>query len=76
MESKLMKDIFKEKIKAIPEEWITVKELAAIIVFSASKIYKDYYQGNMEGVIQSRNKRKGAIIIPKNIALKYVDFVF
>jgi DNA-binding transcriptional regulator YhcF (GntR family) len=76
MESKLMKDIFKEKIKEVPEEWISVKELAGIIGFSSAKIYKDYHNGNMKGVIQS-GKRKGAtLIIPKDIALIYIDFVF
>lgn len=76
MESKLMKDIFKDKIKEIPEEWISVKELAGIIGFSGAKVYKDYYAGNIKGAIQMGKRKKASIMIPKNIALKYIDFVF
>jgi len=71
-----MKDIFRKKIEEMPEEWLTVKELAGIIGFSGAKVYKDYYKGNMKGVIQAGKGKGATLIIPKDIALIYVDFVF
>lgn len=76
MESELMKDILKKKVKEIPGEWVTIKEIAGIIGFSAAKVYKDYHAGNMKGVIRSGNGDQNNLIIPKNIALKYIDFIF
>ena len=76
MERELMKDIFKDRIKKMPGEWISVKELAGIIGFSGAKVYKDYHAGNIKGIIRSGNGKETALIIPKNVAIKYIDFIF